>query len=360
MTSEQILNIESSHPNFAMIYIDQDGSLQVETSPLLAGHGGAIFTPDMADRFMETVISSSQSGQQQPSPFLWNIEPEAEWASTSSHTEPVDLIPCELQLQQSRQKRRGLKRHRPGPTPNPPAPPRQTILRVSDRNLLRQYYENAFENFQQLNCRAIAKSYIKFLEPRKQVNFPYNGRKVISGIMQQVDPELTKPGWWPAGIIHREPDHLLKSDRIRLLVHILCDLKDTHGVTVDKLRRASLDLRRYITPAIRLQVLDEIYFVRQMEEQFLNGEIDANFLLQMTQTLLPVDIHDIHQAHVSPTSAPAISGPLLDADNDRQASRDDRHWPCDYSSSMIQGRQILPLSHATSGYDGQRRPTGRY
>jgi hypothetical protein len=42
---------------------------------------------------------------------------------------------------------------------------------------------------------------------------------------------------------------------------------------VDKLRGASLDLRRYITPAIRLQVLDEIYFVRQMEEQFLEGEI---------------------------------------------------------------------------------------
>jgi hypothetical protein len=63
MTSEQILNIESSHPNFAMIYIDQDGSLQVETSPLLAGHGGAIFTADVADRFMETVISSSQSGE---------------------------------------------------------------------------------------------------------------------------------------------------------------------------------------------------------------------------------------------------------------------------------------------------------
>ncbi|OKP09792.1 hypothetical protein PENSUB_4813 [Penicillium subrubescens] len=187
------------------------------------------------------------------------MEPNAGWACANSHTKPVELIPCELQSQRSRQKRRALKRPRPKPTPNPPAPLRQTILRVSNRDLLRQYYEKAFENFQQLNCRAIAKSYIKLLEPRKQVNYPYNGRKVVSGIIQQIDTELTKPGWWPAGTIHREPDHLLKSD--------------THGVTADKLRRASLDLRRYITPAIRLQVLDEIYFVRQMEEQFLEGEI---------------------------------------------------------------------------------------
>ncbi|KAJ5166080.1 hypothetical protein N7492_006376 [Penicillium capsulatum] len=297
-----ILNTESSHPDFAMVFIDHDGILQVETSPLLAGFGGAIFTPDVAGRFMEAVISSSQFDQQQPSPYLWNMGPDTGWASATSHTEPVELIPCELQFQQSRQKRRDLKRPRPRPTPNSPAPPRQTILRVSDRKLLRQYYEKAFENFQQLNCRAIAKSYIKLLEPRKQVNFPYNGRKAVSGIMQQVDPEFTKPGWWPAGMIHREPDHLLKSDRIRLLVHILCDLKDTHGVTAGKLRMASFDQRRYITPAIRLQVLDEIYLMRQMEEQFLDGEIDANFLLQMTHTLLPVDVHDVHQAHMPPPS----------------------------------------------------------
>lgn len=141
------------------------------------------------------------------------MEPDAGRASASSHTKPVELIPCEFRSQQSQQKRRGLKRHQPKPMPNPPAPPRQTILRVSNRNLLRKYYEKAFENFQQLNCRVIAKSYIKLLEPRKQVNYPYNGRKVVSGVIQQIEPELTKPGWWPAGTIHREPDHLLKSGK---------------------------------------------------------------------------------------------------------------------------------------------------
>jgi hypothetical protein len=50
-------------------------------------------------------------------------------------------------------------------------------------------------------------------------------------------------------------------------------MKDTHGVTAEKLREAGQDVRRQISPSNRLHVLDEIYFVRQMEERFLNGEI---------------------------------------------------------------------------------------
>lgn len=62
-------------------------------------------------------------------------------------------------------------------------------------------------------------------------------------------------------------------DRLKLLVHILCELKDSHGVTADKLREAAQDVRRQITPSHRLQVLDEIYFVREMEERHLNGDL---------------------------------------------------------------------------------------
>lgn len=62
-------------------------------------------------------------------------------------------------------------------------------------------------------------------------------------------------------------------DRLKLLVHILCELKDSHGVTADKLREAGQDVRRQITPSHRLQVLDEIYFVREMEERYLNGDL---------------------------------------------------------------------------------------
>jgi len=60
---------------------------------------------------------------------------------------------------------------------------------------------------------------------------------------------------------------------VKLLVHILCELKDSHGITAEKLREAGQDVRRQINPPIRAEVLDEIYFVRQMEEQFIDGKI---------------------------------------------------------------------------------------
>lgn len=83
-------------------------------------------------------------------------------------------------------------------------------IAVKDTYLLRLYYEKSFYFLRQDNCRIIAKAYIKLVEPRKQVNYPYNGRKVIAGRTIQFDPEDTKPPWWPSGVSHREPDHLPK------------------------------------------------------------------------------------------------------------------------------------------------------
>jgi hypothetical protein len=88
---------------------------------------------------------------------------------------------------------------------------KRTPIRVGQTDVLRQFYEKAFENLQQLNCRVIAKAFVKLVEPRKQVNHPYNGRRtVMGGPCQKLDPELTKPKWWPTGVQHKEPDHLLK------------------------------------------------------------------------------------------------------------------------------------------------------
>ncbi|CAI7673081.1 unnamed protein product [Penicillium pancosmium] len=87
---------------------------------------------------------------------------------------------------------------------------KRATLFVRDRDILRRYYAKAFENLQQINCRTIAKAYVKLVDPRKQFNYPYNGRKVVAGKTQQYDPEVTKPPWWPSGVRHREPDHLFK------------------------------------------------------------------------------------------------------------------------------------------------------
>jgi hypothetical protein len=43
------------------MYIDEDGKLQIRTSDSIAGCGGAIFTPEVTDRFMEMAVPSPQS-----------------------------------------------------------------------------------------------------------------------------------------------------------------------------------------------------------------------------------------------------------------------------------------------------------
>jgi hypothetical protein len=52
---------------------------------------------------------------------------------------------------------------------------------IQDPAVMVHVYERAFENLQQTNCRVLAKAYIKMLEPRKQVNYPYNGRRSVGG-----------------------------------------------------------------------------------------------------------------------------------------------------------------------------------
>lgn len=83
-------------------------------------------------------------------------------------------------------------------------------ISVRNREFLRMYYAAAFKKLQQFNCRIVAKAYIKAVEPRKQVNYPYNGKRVVNGYAQQFTPSETKPPWWPHGVSHKEPDHLPK------------------------------------------------------------------------------------------------------------------------------------------------------
>lgn len=156
-------------------------------------------------------------------------------------------------------------------------PVERVPLEIGDEEKVEAYYEAAFRAFQQINCRQIAKAYIKIIEPRKQVKHPYNGGRGAPG--EKGDPEKTKPDWWPAGVIHREPDHLKKPERIRLLVHIFRNLMRTkYEITADKLEEAGRDAQRQIKPPERLDILDEIYEVRRVEESYERGEIGNELL----------------------------------------------------------------------------------
>lgn len=86
-----------------------------------------------------------------------------------------------------------------------------TSIRIGDTKKVLAYYERAYSEFQQMNCRTIAKEFIRAIEPCKQVKHPYNGKAPAgSAPGTEKNPEATKPNWWPPGIIHKEPDHLKK------------------------------------------------------------------------------------------------------------------------------------------------------
>jgi hypothetical protein len=83
-------------------------------------------------------------------------------------------------------------------------------LEIGDSPKVLEYYERSLKHFRQFNCAQVAKAFIKFIEPGKQVKHPYNGRKPGAPHGKEGDPESTKPEWWPADVFHKEPDHLQK------------------------------------------------------------------------------------------------------------------------------------------------------
>ncbi|OJJ48563.1 hypothetical protein ASPZODRAFT_130629 [Penicilliopsis zonata CBS 506.65] len=337
--------VDVPYPHFAMLYVDENGDLGFEGSPSVAGCGDMIFLEDSKERFLKSAALGLQSTSPNNAnsvcdstlperPMMLFGYPYGMPASTGWYQGRIpsrqDLIPCEWQSQQNKRQKRSTRlpgtlalgtatatitatatatatdtlstfsaasssvssssssslSAGSGDALRPCPVLRRSALQVSNTSLLHKYYEKAFDTFQQLNCRAIAKAWIKLVEPRKQVHHPYNGRRGSSGASRRADPESTKPKWWPAGVKHREPDHLLKAERIRLLVHILCELFHSHRITAEKLKEAGSDVRRQITPTERLHVLDEIYHVRQMEESYLNGELDAETVIYVSQVQL--------------------------------------------------------------------------
>lgn len=94
----------------------------------------------------------------------------------------------------------------------PPCNNETVPLRIGNETDIINYYKSTLKHFKQLNCRMLAKEFIKVIEPGKQVRHPYNGGKPPAGsaLGSTGDPEKTKPEWWPLSVMHREPDHLRK------------------------------------------------------------------------------------------------------------------------------------------------------
>lgn len=79
--------------------------------------------------------------------------------------------------------------------------PCSRAIKIGDANAIWNFYEQRFNNCQQIACKLIAKAWVKVVEPKKQSTHPYVGG------------DEKAPGWWPKSqtkIRHKEPDHLSK------------------------------------------------------------------------------------------------------------------------------------------------------
>jgi len=220
-----------SAQHFALIYIDQFGKIHRRVSPSIAHHRDTILSSHVTAEFLKAVACSTEVGQRRPSPENTSIQYFSDQlVSDGSHNSWYqEISKVEGHIMPTKNGYHGNSTLSPGRGISSSAiikdqvlnkeicfvkdtmEPQAARLSLKDAKSLRQYYEKVFDNLQQVNCRILAKAYVKFVEPQKQVKYPYNGRKAVAGVIQQLSPEESKPPWWPSQVRHREPDHLLKA-----------------------------------------------------------------------------------------------------------------------------------------------------
>ncbi|KAH2221182.1 hypothetical protein KXW71_002110 [Aspergillus fumigatus] len=275
------INIPYTH--YAMIYLDNVGKLKVVESPSIQEQNETVFTPEIRERFLELLgakikyqlpmVRRLSAGGATP----YSYDPQQPLAHLSYHqttwgrnstAHSMYGVPPSVQFSVPVKK-----------TPSCGSVD-MVELKIGNTPQVLNYYEKSLEHFQQLNCREIAKAFIKFIEPQKQVKHPYNGGKPPAGAPpgKKGDPEKTKPEWWPANVVHKEPDHLRKDQRLSLLIHIIRKL-GRFGITTDQLQEIARDCKRRLTDPHKLLILDEVFRVRRIEERYERGEIDANTIV---------------------------------------------------------------------------------
>nr|AAG38543.1 Ydr124wp-like protein [Pneumocystis carinii] len=133
---------------------------------------------------------------------------------------------------------------------------RYRSLVIGDTAEVIAFMESRFKQLQQSVCKIVAKAWIKVIEPKKQTRYPYNRG------------DRSKPSWWPENIRHKEPDHLMKSERISLLITMLRCSK----IPINRLELATAEISTFIPPD-KTSLLREIYHVAREEEKMRNGDI---------------------------------------------------------------------------------------
>ncbi|EDN02640.1 predicted protein [Histoplasma mississippiense (nom. inval.)] len=241
--------LEIPYMHYVLVYLDQSGKIQYQLSPSMQDQP-RILSLNLEKHFLQHIQRETIHNNCQFPREHMRKRQRVEYSTSDDTSEESDL---DEPVEQSE-------------------PMDKITLPIGDEQKVLAYYVEAFKAFQQINCREIAKACIKVIEPHKQTKHPYNGGNTR-------DPESTKPCWWPTDVIHKEPDHLKKHDRIQLLIHIFRKSR----CSARKLRYASKEVQQHIKPPEKLDILNEIYRVREAEERYERGEIDANSEIFVTE-----------------------------------------------------------------------------
>ncbi|KAG0652329.1 Uncharacterized protein D0Z07_1411 [Hyphodiscus hymeniophilus] len=159
-------------------------------------------------------------------------------------------------------------------------------ITIGNEAEVEEFYVTRFKEMQQSSCKVMGKVFVKLVEPKKQTHHPYTKGNDKA------------PPWWPKTtgenhVRHREPDHLLRPERIRLLVHILrmiiepfnsqCEAVRKSGLNVQKLEDVTMEaMSAWFNDSdhpgnlAKKPFLKEIFKVAKAEERYRNGEIDKD------------------------------------------------------------------------------------
>lgn len=215
--------------------------------------------------------------------------------------------------------------------------PEYRALIIGHTDEVAAFLETRFRQLQQLVCKIVAKAWIKVIEPKKQTRYPYN------------KGEDSKPLWWPASVRHKEPDHLMKPERITLLMTMLRCGK----VPTNRLELATAEVAAFIPPD-KINLLREIYRVGREEERFKNQEIPADSRIYVASTAVIVSNGDDNPSpstaglrdDLTPRSAgignAAHTALQRTTSNSMPPTHYEEHDPFIESGDMPQGYAMMP------------------
>lgn len=178
-------------------------------------------------------------------------------------------------------------------------------LNLTHKTALHSYIINALKLIRQVPCKAIAKVWIKVIEPKKKTRYPY------------VKGNCMKPGWWPDNVEHREPDHLHKDDRLRLMTTIMMEvipnMKHSHDQIMEELEKCTFVIGIFNKDATKRKIMQSIFNITRAlcgldPSVNQDGTVTVIDVDKLSKTTRPTSAYNDLQAtpeSMEPSSPPA-------------------------------------------------------